>query len=385
MNKLKFMLMFIVCFFFLAACWDQIEIEERAFVFGMAVDSGEQSSEVKLTQQVVVPENMSPQVSGGGYGKAYRNLSDTGMTLYEVGHEISKQASRTLDSTHLGVVLFSEDIMKQPKLFEKYFDIFFREKRMRRGIKLAVTSGQAEELLFVEAEHEKIPSEYIKNLLESKMRLDITDLVRVGDIGKKMYENTSFPLPFLEKKSSTVIDYAGLAIYNSSRKRMTGILKGDDAKGLSYIRGLKNNGSINAEVDGEPVTIEIIKIKRKFSLKNQDPNQLKFAVQIQIEAIVTEQSGWENLKKFEVRKKFEQATEERVKKMVKNTLHILQNDLQTDAAGLGEYLSRYHPKLWKEVKDGWEQEENYFSKSDIDCSVKVIVKEPGSINQSTKE
>lgn len=35
---------------------------------------------------------------------------------------------------------------------------------MRRGIQLAVTNGIAEDLLYVEAEHEKIPAEYIKNL-----------------------------------------------------------------------------------------------------------------------------------------------------------------------------------------------------------------------------
>lgn len=380
------MLILMMCTLILAACWDQIEIEERAFIFGMAIDAADKT-EVKLTQQLVVPKNMATVAAnaGGGAGKAYRNLSSTGKTIYEINLDLAKQASRSIDSTHLGVILFSEDIMKQPGRFKEHFDIFFREKRMRRGIKLAITNGLAEDLLYVEAEHEKIPAEYIKNLLENKKRLDVTDLVRIGDIDEKLYEETSFPLPYLKKISSTVIDYEGIAIYNGKEERMVGVLKGDDAKALSYIRGLKNNGSINTEIDGGPMTIEILTIKRKITLTNNDPNNLQFSIKIQIKGAIADQSGWENLKEYEVLNKFYKKTSEKIEEMVKNTINKLQNDFQTDAMGLGEYLNRYYPKIWKEVQDEWDNGKNYFSKSDIDCEVKIVIVEPGSINKTTSK
>lgn len=380
------MLILMMCTLILAACWDQIEIEERVFIFGMAIDAADKT-EVKLTQQLVVPENMATVAAnaGGGAGKAYRNLSSTGKTIYEINLDLAKQASRSIDSTHLGVILFSEDIMKQPGRFKEHFDIFFREKRMRRGIKLAITNGLAEDLLYVEAEHEKIPAEYIKNLLENKKRLDVTDLVRIGDIDEKLYEETSFPLPYLKKISSTVIDYEGIAIYNGKEERMVGVLKGDDAKALSYIRGLKNNGSINTEIDGGPMTIEILTIKRKITLTNNDPNNLQFSIKIQIKGAIADQSGWENLKEYEVLNKFYKKTSEKIEEMVKNTINKLQNDFQTDAMGLGEYLNRYYPKIWKEVQDEWDNGKNYFSKSDIDCEVKIVIEEPGSINKTTSK
>lgn len=379
------MLILMMCTLILAACWDQIEIEERAFIFGMAIDAADKT-EVKLTQQLVVPENMATvAANAGGGARTYRNLSSTGKTIYEINLDLAKQASRSIDSTHLGVILFSEDIMKQPGRFKEHFDIFFREKRMRRGIKLAITNGLAEDLLYVEAEHEKIPAEYIKNLLENKKRLDVTDLVRIGDIDEKLYEETSFPLPYLKKISSTVIDYEGIAIYNGKEERMVGVLKGDDAKALSYIRGLKNNGSINTEIDGGPMTIEILTIKRKITLTNNDPNNLQFSIKIQIKGAIADQSGWENLKEYEVLNKFYKKTSEKIEEMVKNTINKLQNDFQTDAMGLGEYLNRYYPKIWKEVQDEWDNGKNYFSKSDIDCEVKIVIVEPGSINKTTSK
>ena len=215
--------------------------------------------------------------------------------------------------------------------------------------------------------------------------MDVTDLVRIGDIDEKLYEETSFPLPYLKKISSTVIDYEGIAIYNGKEERMVGVLKGDDAKALSYIRGLKNNGSINTEIDGGPMTIEILTIKRKITLTNNDPNNLQFSIKIQIKGAIADQSGWENLKEYEVLNKFYKKTSEKIEEMVKNTINKLQNDFQTDAMGLGEYLNRYYPKIWKEVQDEWDNGKNYFSKSDIDCEVKIVIEEPGSINKTTSK
>lgn len=166
---------------------------------------------------------------------------------------------------------------------------------------------------------------------------------------------------------------------------MVGVLKGDDAKALSYIRGLKNNGSINTEIDGGPMTIEIFTIKRKITLTNNDPNNLQFSIKIQIKGAIADQSGWENLKEYEVLNKFYKKTSEKIEEMVKNTINKLQNDFQTDAMGLGKYLNRYYPKIWKEVQDEWDNGKNYFSKSDIDCEVKIVIEEPGSINKTTSK
>ncbi|MEK4496638.1 Ger(x)C family spore germination C-terminal domain-containing protein [Ureibacillus sp. FSL W8-0352] len=93
----------------------------------------------------------------------------------------------------------------------------------------------------------------------------------------------------------------------------------------------------------------------------------------------------EKFKKYEVLNKFHEETSDRIEKIVKNTIDKIQNDFQTDAMGLGEYLNRYYPKIWKEVQDEWDNGKNYFSKSDIDCEVKIVIEEPGSINKTTSK
>lgn len=366
----------------LSGCWDQVEIEERAFISVVAIDATENPEEVKFTEQLINPENISTIAAGGGEGKTYRNLSGTGRSLFEINQEIAKKASRVLDTTHLGAIVFSEEVMKQPGAFKDYFDLFFRSKNMRRGIKIAVSDGEAEQLLEVEAEHEKIPGEYIIGILENKETLDVVDLVRIGDIDEKLYTGMSFPMAQLNRKSDRIIEYNEIALYNGVQERMVGTLKEDDAKGLSLIRGLKHNGAITGKLDHEEITVEILNIKSKYSLLN--PEKLQFKVNIKIEAILAEQPGWNNLYERKVLTELEDTIKKKVEEMVKGTIKRLQEDFQTDAMGLGEYLSQHHPKIWKEVKEDWEKGEHYFSKCEFDINVQLFITEPGSINRTTK-
>ena len=120
---LKQLTILISLLLFLAGCWDEIEIEQRAFVSGVAVDLAEEQSssktKIELTSQFIVPENLGTSSGGGGSGPAYRNLTKTGETIFDTNREMLKEASRKIDVTHLNIVLFSEDLAKQPNLFKQ--------------------------------------------------------------------------------------------------------------------------------------------------------------------------------------------------------------------------------------------------------------------------
>ena len=68
MAKMLRMLMLFMLVWPLAGCWDRIEIEERGFVVGTALDAAE-DGQIKLTFQIVVPTQMkgsSGQKNEGG-------------------------------------------------------------------------------------------------------------------------------------------------------------------------------------------------------------------------------------------------------------------------------------------------------------------------------
>ncbi|RHW35800.1 Ger(x)C family spore germination protein [Lysinibacillus yapensis] len=387
MRRVAVVFILIVCTVFVSGCWDKQEIEQRAFVYGVAIDLSEDSStsnpEIKLTQQLIVPENLTNMGGGGGgSGPAFQNLSKTGKTLIDISRETIKLTSRRIDVTHLNVALFSEDVVKEPKMFEQLVDVFLRERDARRGIKLVIASGKAEELLTVEPEHEKIPAEYINKMLEETGNLAILDIVRVGDIQEKLLARESFPIAQLKMKNPKEIIYEGIAVYNGHQEKVVGTLKDEEAKGLSFFRGKRHTGTINIEVYRKPAAVEILKIKTKVTLKNKEMNNLKFLVNVDVNGLIAEQFGTENVMNEDVLREFENATREKVEEIMRKSVDTLQKDFQTDALGLGVHLKKFHPKLWESVKGNWDYGENYFSQSTIDINTDVTIETPGTINRT---
>lgn len=380
LKKVSFM---VILLLLLTGCWDKVELEDRAFVYGIAIDAAEKQSEIKLTSQLVVPSQLTTLGGGGGSGPAFRNLSITGETIIDSNREMIKQTSRVPDPTHIKVILFSEDIIKQPTIFKEHIDLFLREKDMRRGILIAVTSGEAGELLFVEPQHEKIPTQYIGRLLETKGNLETIESIRIGDIQEKLSERESFPLPLLEKLDSKSVNYVGIAIYNGKKEQMVGILKGDEAKGLSILIEKNNTGTLNIKVEDKTATIELLKMKHKITLVNNDPNNFEFKISLKITGTIAEQYGNQNVMSAEVHDKFQLELERKVHEIMTKAVEKLQKDYQTDIVGLGSYLHHYHPKVWEQTKDNWDSGENNFSKSKINFDIHVLIERPGTINKTS--
>lgn len=402
----------------LSACWDNLEVEERGFVSGIAVDTansrsnldieptqqqqegeqlfqqGEQkldqnnedntqNNKFKLTQQLIVPSGLGQaQNSGGNTVPAFRNLSQTGDTIIEMNRDMIKQAGRITNVTHLNVVLFSEAVAKKEEVFADLMDIFLREKEMLRSVKVAITKDHAGDYLYILPENEKIPGMYISKLLENKSNLEIAQPITVGDIQSLLLTNKSFAIPILDIVNPTTINYTGLSIYNGKKNKVIGMLTRDNAKGLNFINSKDQTGTLNIIFNEHDITFEILKVNSKVSLKNNDLNDLKFDITIDVETGIAEQYGSLNIMDDTHYQELKKALEKKITQITTRTVSILQKDMQTDLLGLDKHLSKYHYPLWSKVKDDWEEGQLYFSKSDVNINVNATIEKPGNIIKS---
>ena len=55
---------------------------------------------------------------------------------------------------------------------------------------------------------------------------------------------------------------------------------------------------------------------------------------------------------------------------------MLQKEYKADAIGVGEYISKFHPKVWKEVSEDWDE---IFSQMDIEVALTVDVRRRGLV------
>ena len=406
MMQIKKLLVFILCVPFLIGCWDSIEVEERGFVTGIAIDIADdknsntlqhdeqltnlQKDEDKhqqennaytLTQQLLNPSSVGTQQNGGGQAStksAFRNLSQTGDTIIEMNRDMVRQAGRRTNVTHLNVVIFSEAIAKKEHAFSDLMDIFLREKEMLRSVKIAIVQDHAGDYLSILPENEQIPSKYISKVLENKSSLNIAQPITVGQVQSHLLSKNSFVIPYINKLNDTTVNYEGLAIYNGIQNKVVGILTGDHAKGLNIIQAQNQTGTLNVKVDKHDVTFEILKVKSKITLKHKQP--LVFHIAIDVEAGVAEQFGSLDIMEEKNYKKLQKALQQSIKQTVQQTVSVLQNDFQSDVIGFNHQLQRKDYSLWQSIGKQWEN--GQFQNSKVEVVVNGTIEKPGNIIKS---
>lgn len=367
----------VILIFFLSGCWDNVDIEDRAFLAGIAVDLAEEGEQLEMTEQSVVPAGLSTS-TGGGSGKAYRNLSDVGETLQNIHSKLSLQSNRLPNIEHLGFILISREIAEKEEMMGDILDVFIRQPGMRRGIQLAIADGKAKDFLDVEPEHVKIPTEYLSELTDNRSSSTTVVPIRLGDIQEWMLVKRSYIIPLLKIRDESSVEYSGLALFNGTTNQMVGVVQDDEAKGVQFIRGENEHGSVTTDVEGDKFSFLILGGKSKKKIMNKDKENLQFQVTIEINAAVAEYTGSRDLDKKEEVKRFEKIVNEEVKKRAEESIAVVKDEYQVDVFMFQDHIRMYQPDLWKEIKDNWDVGENYFSKSTITVEVKSNLIRPGS-------
>lgn len=379
-KRLPLVVILSISLFILPGCWDEVEIEDRAFIAAVAIDLAEDTGDetiIEMTEQIVVPAGLGTSTHPGT-GKAYRNITRSGKSIYEINRDISRQESRISNVEHLGLIILSKEFAEQEGMLANILDVFIRQQYMRRGVMVAVTDTKAKDLLSVEVEHMKLPSINIIDMLEKDQTAVTKEPARSGDVQEKLLSKRSYVLPLLTILPDHTVEYEGIGVMAEEPSKLVGTLTDGDAKGRHFIIGKSQRGSVIAEVDGELVTFDIILGNSKYTLTNSDKNSLAFTVDIELTVSIREYFGTKNLYKEEVKKEFQNELEKEVKKLTHRALVKIKDEFQVDVLEFDRYLQIHHNKLWTEIKDNWDYGENYFSQSEVTINVKTNVREPGA-------
>src|SRR5690625_3939577 len=114
----------------LTGCWDQVNIEDRGFVAGIAIDQSDDKTsdynQITVMNQFVLPAKIGDIEKGGGEENPFTNLSASGYSLSQIGQELSSLTARQPFYEHLKVIVFSEELAREPGVFESLVDVFIR-------------------------------------------------------------------------------------------------------------------------------------------------------------------------------------------------------------------------------------------------------------------
>lgn len=371
----------------LAGCWDRVEIEERGFVLGAAIDVAEEQMDDKLqltlTEQIVVPSGLGTPTGGGSKKKAYMNIGATGHSLFAINRKLAEKTSRSPYYQHIKMIVVSADVAKKPNLFSSLMDLFIRDHEMRRGIKILITDGEAKNVLDATSDNESLPTIYIESMMENSFKNGaVLRPIRIGKIHGYLVSNHSFAIPKIYMQGDRAV-YKNAAVYNGSSKKVVGMLEAKEVKGLNFITGEMEGGVVKTELNEHMTALEILRMNSDMRITGIHGNRVEVTVNINMDAKVAETFSSVDMAKKKDLQILEKNAEKKISKLTSLTLKKTQKELHTDVLGIGQLLKHHHYNYWKKVEDNWDYGNKYFSKSDVKVNVNVNIRATGGADQTS--
>jgi len=409
MRKVTAVVVLVILLSISAGCWNRREIETLGFVVGSGVDTplgpthwdspdvgGEIERRLQLTVQIMKPSGMSTGERGTTLERPFWTVSITGRTLFECVRGLSEVSPRSLYWPHNRWLLLGEEYAKGG--VARLLDFWERDQETRRRAVLGVVKdGRAWDLLQVESELERVPSESGRETLLNAFKksssivwTSVNDFVvalaseGIDPIALRV-ETIPYAYPYeitgdvTREEVKATARLSGAAVFRSDK--LVGWLDGREARGYNWVVGKVKSALLVVEapersIEPEPgaslIGLEIIGAKGAFKPKiTDDGRSIGIAVKISAEANFADVQPYvDSYSDSELWTITERRLEEVIRNEVMAAITKAQ-ELRADIFGFGRGVYRADPKLWKQVKDRW-YEIFALMEPEIEVSAKVV-------------
>ena len=370
-NKFSIVILLTVCILsiILTGCWDKVEIDERAFALGVGVDLNDPESEDPIKASFIIP---SPAFIRGEGEVANIVLMSPGVSLISIMRRMNMRASVSLYLGHLRVILLGEDLVKDENILREIFDALEKDPHISRKVNIAVVEGKAEDVVKIEPEIEPNITEYIRRMFQLAHRTNRAPLEDLDSIFYQFHKNGNGIITRIIPGESDV-KVAGAAVFKHFQ--FVDFIGEEVNRGLMFLRDKAKSGGYNVKFEGITTPIEITDTKTKYSLvRNND--DFRIIVEVDLEGDIRQHYFNPEVRVLDPEKieELQAALASSVKANMQHSLNVFQKELQVDVIGFDDYIHRYHPKLWNEIRDEYEE---IFPQMDVVINVDASIRRVG--------
>lgn len=394
MRRLSYLIgMMLLCSLLLTGCWSSKEIEERSVYVGMAVDLANKTTAEKqlesqgggtqvqplitATIQIVPLKSVGrgQQQAESGSIKKYLNVSETGNSIFEIMRNYSLKRDRAVIGHHLKVFVISTELAEKIEL-HKLLDFLLRDNDIRPSSMVFLSRGKAMDTLESD-EPDEIPAFRIRDMVRNKFRNNkIYKEVILTNLDGYFHGKQSFILQNIAAADTGEIEFTGAGIIKGSTNKWIGDLDQENLSAISWIQGDSSGGLLKTVNDRNSIiTYEILSGESKI-IPKVDGERLSFHVDIKTEGRLIETwDAEETASKAFFLKEAEQKFEQKLETMLQNLMKKMQTEYKVEVAGFGDRLRITHPKVWKKVKDDWD---DIFSRATVSFDISLKITDYGS-------
>jgi Ger(x)C family germination protein len=366
-----------------SGCWDKVEIEQRAIISAMSIDTipnrvqenkntafcEEKPKRLKVTFGMINPTKINEG------DKAFMSRTAEGVNLVDAMERFGSMTSRVPFYGHTRLLLLTENLLKDGKLFKEIIDQFDREAIVNRQMKVAMIERDIDTVLKTESALEGTISGYITGIMDNSRFLSYTLKMDLNTLITTLRNNDGSAVipvvePVMEEKQWVKIDKLALI----KDYKFLDVLDTKYVKSYKMLNNELQSGRKLVYYKGIIVPFYIYSSSRRIWLEEAG-DKLKYKVNVKLEGDIEQYEFNEEIFDHQKILEIEKATERSITEELRETTKYFQNVIGHDYLGFGDYTRKYHNKIFKEYENNWDE---YFKNAEIDYDVKVDIRRVGN-------
>ncbi|HEX9062898.1 MAG TPA: Ger(x)C family spore germination protein [Clostridia bacterium] len=352
-------------------CWDQKQFEEIGFILQMGLETGKHGKMLlSLTTPVVSPEaEKKAELLCTSSEKLIRSSRDM----------IRNSSGKLLQGGKIQIIYFSKELAEKGEL-EEFFDVYFRDPENPLLANVVIVDGSPKEMmeLSLDFKSKPRPAMYVNQLLMDARRRASAPEMRVYNFSILKWSKTIDPVTPLVGYNKEAVNVEGSALFSGDK--MVGVIDTDQTMLLNALMG-KSGGEYtyrDSELDksdqkikkGAVISFKNTKPKIKIDTNDSSP---VINIRLDINALLDEYSGIQNLDIEENKEKLEEIFSESIRTDILKLLKQLQS-VDSDPIGFGEILRSTQNKYWKLID--WKK---VYGEAVLNVDVKLNIESYGTL------
>lgn len=389
-SKKYLVIMLILSTICMTGCWDKVEIDKKAFVSVLGVDAGKDIGKEKQLEKISPAASFTgskfdkirvtyafPDISKLGPEKggtaADNTMSVDAYSMQDSMDKIVNKSSRNLSFGHLKLMVLNTSILDYSNAFKEVIDYIQRQPAINRMIYIVFSEDKSEEILRFKPNMEKSIENYIIGMLENNEKNNTAFPLTLNEFLEEISQNNTALIPVINiDKKNEDLKISKVAVIKNNK--IKGYISTEQSNNIQLINKKFKGGTRTIIRDGSPLDYSIENSERKIKLK--DKENLSFDIKLNLEGQI---KGYNIDKQISSKgdiNKIEEDLNKAIRQEINEVIRISQSEYNTDILNLGEYVHKYHPKLWEKIKGNWN---DLYKSLDINVTVDTKVRRIGAI------
>lgn len=353
-QKLKLIVILAICLAVLSGCWDKIEIEDRLFVLAMGIDKTKKEEmtcpEDRYTMSFVSPIVSKVKEGDGATFKTYKTVDNSPISALT---KLMERFAKKQYFGHSRGIIFGEELLKDEELLKEVLDGGARYHEIHESMYAFAVQGRAEEVFDVEPLFDRLIGTYISGLADNSDYVSMIFKLTLGELITKIKNqkgNVVIPRMAASKHELKVDGAAVIKNY-----KLIGYLSDDEVVAYNWVTDNAEGGIISVEFRDVSTTFMHYRFGRRIKLDKIEEGKIYLNYEMEIEGSVEEYKLGSNLMDVEILKEMEKEIEKKMVGWSEQLIKKFQEEYKVDLIGAGNYLSKYHPKIYKTIEKDYDR------------------------------